>query len=194
MRKAVFLDRDGTINVEKGYLYRIKDFEYINGVVEALKQKKKMGYTLVIITNQSGIARGYYAEETFLSLTRWMVSDLQQKGIPVAGVYYCPHHPDGGVKKYAVACECRKPGTKLFWQAQEDLQVDMEHSYAIGDKMRDIAICWESGVQGIVLDEEESVSFCCNTKYSEKKPIWKCHNLYEAAKKIYETECNKKVL
>lgn len=194
MRKAVFLDRDGTINVEKGYLYRIKDFEYINGVVEALHLLQKMGYTLVIITNQSGIARGYYAEETFLSLTRWMVSDLQQKGIPVAGVYYCPHHPDGGVKKYAVACECRKPGTKLFWQAQEDLQVDMEHSYAIGDKMRDIAICWESGVQGIVLDEEESVSFCCNIKYSEKKPIWKCHNLYEAAKKICETECNKKVL
>ena len=152
MRKAVFLDRDGTINVEKGYLYRIKDFEYINGVVEALHLLQKMGYTLVIITNQSGIARGYYAEETFLSLTRWMVSDLQQKGIPVAGVYYCPHHPEGKILQYRKECLCRKPGTAMFDQASRDFAIAMEKSYMVGDRASDILAGQNMGLKTILVE------------------------------------------
>ncbi len=152
--KAVFLDRDGTINVEKHYLYKIEDFEYLDGVVEGLKALSDRGYLLVVITNQSGIARGYYSEEDYEKLDAWMKSDLLDKGVKIAGTYYCPHLSDASVKKYALECECRKPKTGLFWQAAKDLNIDMDHSFAIGDKERDLSICAESGVKGILIAED----------------------------------------
>ena len=149
--KAVFLDRDGTINVEKHYLYKVYDFEYIDGVIDGLKALSDMGYLLVIVTNQSGIARGYYTEEDYLKLDQWMKDDLEERGIKLAGSYYCPHLPDGVVPEYAVDCDCRKPKPGLFWEAVKDLNIDMDHSFAIGDKERDLSICNESGVMGILL-------------------------------------------
>ena len=153
--KTVFLDRDGTINVEKHYLYKISDFEYVDGAVLGLKALSDMGYLLVIITNQSGIARGYYTEEDCLKLDRWLKNDLAGRGIQVAGSYYCPHLPDGTVSKYVVNCDCRKPKTALFWKAAKDLDIDMDHSFAIGDKERDLSICEESRVKGILLSESK---------------------------------------
>ena len=151
--KAVFLDRDGTINVEKHYLYKVSDFEYIDGAISGLKALSDMGYLLVIITNQSGIARGYYTEEDYLELDGWMKNDLAARGIPMAGTYFCPHLPDGIVSKYAKVCDCRKPKTALFWKAAKDLDIDMDHSFAIGDKERDLSICEESRVKGILLSD-----------------------------------------
>ena len=150
--KAVFLDRDGTINKDKNYLYKQEDFEYIEGAVEGLRLLCNMGYLLVIITNQSGIARGYYTEEDYLRLERWLKKDLLDKGVRIAGSYFCPHLPAGVVSQYAKECNCRKPKTGLFWQAAKDLNIDMDMSYAIGDKVRDLSICGESGVRGILLD------------------------------------------
>lgn len=92
LQPAVFLDRDGTINVEKGYVYRIDDFEYIEGVIDGLRSLRGWGYQLVIITNQSGIARGYYSEEDFYRLTHWMLLDLDMRGVHIEAVYHCPHH------------------------------------------------------------------------------------------------------
>ncbi len=148
--KAIFLDRDGTINVDKNYLYKLEDFEYINGAVEGLRLLCEMGYLLVIITNQSGIARGYYTEEDYFKLDSWMKKDLLDKGIRIAESYYCPHLREGKVKTYAIECDCRKPKTALFWQAEKDLNIDMGMSYAIGDKVRDLSICDESEVKGIL--------------------------------------------
>ena len=189
MNKAVFLDRDGTINEERNYLYRIEDFAYMDGVIEALHFLKELGYLLIVITNQSGIARGYYTEEEFLRLNQWMLEDLEQKGIHISEVYYCPHHPDGIVKKYVARCRCRKPGTELFWKAQEAFQIDMGRSYAIVDKMRDVSICRESGVQGIILGESG------NDKSNISKPdgqgtIWRCGSLFEAAERITKENKN----
>ena len=99
MNKAVFLDRDGTINVDKEYLSRIEAFEYLPGTIEGLKILQDAGYLLIIVTNQSGIARGYYREEDYLNLENWMVNDLAQKGIKISASYYCPHHPNGKVVK-----------------------------------------------------------------------------------------------
>lgn len=149
--KAVFLDRDGTINVEKHYLYKIEDFEYLEGALDALKTLSEMGFKLIIVTNQSGIARGYYSENDFKQLDDWMRKDLLDKGIIIADSYYCPHLPGGSVKKYAKVCECRKPKTGLYWKAAKDYNIDMDNSYAIGDKTRDLSICKESGVKGILL-------------------------------------------
>lgn len=187
MNKAVFLDRDGTINIEKNYLYRIEDFEYIDGAIEALHILEKLGYLLIIITNQSGIARGYYAEEDFLRLNQWMLEDLKQKGIHIAEVYFCPHYPNGIIKKYAVVCRCRKPGTELFWQAQERFRINMKQSYAIGDKMRDIVICQESNVQGIFLSGAGYDIPNVNTdtgKAGAQGMIWQCGSLFDAAERI----------
>ena len=183
MRKAVFLDRDGTINVEREYIYRIEDFDYVEGIIEALLLLKHLGYQLVIITNQSGIARGYYTEEDFRHLNTWMLSDLKKSGIEISNVYYCPHHPEGKIRKYAIKCTCRKPETGLFWQAQEELQIEMNGSYAIGDKMRDLSICNESDVKGILLDETAGGISYINLKNSDRN-IWKCPSLLEAAKLI----------
>ena len=152
--KAVFLDRDGTINIDKNYLYKQEDFEYIDGAVEGLRLLYDMGYLLVIITNQSGIARGYYSEEDYFKLDSWLKNDLLDKGVKIAGSYYCPHLPEGKVKAYAKDCDCRKPKTTLFWQATRELEIDMDKSFAIGDKTRDLSICNESGVKGILLGDE----------------------------------------
>ncbi len=151
LRPAVFLDRDGTINVDKGYLCQIEDFEYLEGAVEGLRHLKEWGYLLVVVTNQSGIARGYYRKEDFQKLTEWMLSDLRAKGVPIDRVYYCPHHPEGIIKEYAITCDCRKPGTGLFYRAAKELSIDLGRSIAIGDKERDLAICNETGVAGILL-------------------------------------------
>lgn len=166
--RAVFLDRDGTINIEKHYLYKSSEFEYVEGAVEGLKTLSEMGYLLVIVTNQSGIARGFYTEEDFRKLDAWMKDDLLTKGIRVAGSYYCPHLPDGAVKKYACECECRKPRTGLYWRAAKELNIDMDRSYAIGDKLRDLSICKESGVKGILFSntvwEEDWCVVCSGWK------------------------------
>lgn len=151
LKPAVFLDRDGTINLEKEYVYKIEDFEYLEGAVEGLRQLQAWGYSLVIITNQSGIARGYYSEEDYDKLTGWMLSDLEEKGIHVEGVYYCPHHPEGQVEKYTKICQCRKPKTGLFYQATAELGLDLDKSIAIGDKQRDLAICNETAVKGMLI-------------------------------------------
>lgn len=159
LKPAVFLDRDGTINVEKNYLYRIEEFEYKPGVIEGLKKLDDMGFILVIITNQSGIARGIYTEEDFRKLNGWMLVDLEDKGVKISGVYHCPHHPRGRVPEYAVRCRCRKPSTGLFWRAQKELQIDMDKSFAIGDRLRDLTVCKESGVQGVLLVDGSEMSY-----------------------------------
>ncbi|MCM1303073.1 MAG: D-glycero-beta-D-manno-heptose 1,7-bisphosphate 7-phosphatase [Lachnospiraceae bacterium] len=184
MNKAVFLDRDGTINIDKGYVFQREQFEYINGVTEALRLLGELGYQLVIVTNQSGIARGYYTIHDFEQLNDWMLSDLKKRGIEIAGIYYCPHHPRGRNRQYAMECDCRKPKTGLFWRAQKELQIDMEHSYAVGDRIRDLCICGESNVQGILLYDLKSNY----VKLDVQKEVWRCHDLAEAARRIAQED------
>ena len=154
--KAVFLDRDGTINIDKGYLYRISDFEFLPGAVDALKMLQSAGYLLIIITNQSGIGRGYYTEEDFMRLTDYMKSELAKSGVNISGVYYCPHLPDAEVERYRKICDCRKPATGLFERAVHDFNIDLSRSYAIGDKERDCAICSVSDCKGFLIGRDVS--------------------------------------
>lgn len=155
MNKAIFLDRDGTINVEKNYLYRIDDFEFLPGVVDALKQLQRAGFMLIIITNQSGIARGYYTEKDFQKLNEWMVTQLKMQDVIIDQVYFCPHLPDAEVEKYRKDCNCRKPKLGMFQQAIADYNIQLSKSYAIGDKIRDCAICEQTVCKGFLVGENE---------------------------------------
>ena len=149
--KAIFLDRDGTINVDKGYVYKIEDFEFIPGAIEALRMLQNKGYLLIVITNQSGIARGYYSESDFQKLNSYMVSELKKEGVVISDVLYCPHLPDAPIAAYRKDCDCRKPKLGLFEKAIQKWDIDLSKSYAVGDKERDLSICLNSNCKGILL-------------------------------------------
>lgn len=144
MNKALFLDRDGVINVDHGYVYKSETFEFTPGLIALLKQAQASGYKLVVVTNQSGIGRGYYTQADFEKLTRWMLARLLEQGVTIAGVYYCPHDP-------ATPCECRKPAPGMFLQAIKDHKIDPAQSWMIGDKESDIEAALAAGVQNSVL-------------------------------------------
>lgn len=138
MIKAIFIDRDGTINVDKGYVYKPEDFELIPGVIEALKKLTDRGILIYIVTNQSGIARGYYTEKQFDILTEHMLSVFERESIKIEKVLYCPHHVNGKIPKYTKSCLCRKPGTKLIEDVMAENKFNIDEVVLIGDKNSDI--------------------------------------------------------
>ena len=151
MKPAIFLDRDGTINLDHGYVHLSDDFQFIDGVIDAMVELKKMGYLLVLITNQSGIARGLFTEDQFMHLTEWMDWSLADRGVDLDGIYFCPHHPQAIIEEYRQDCECRKPKAGMFIDAQTQLDIDMSASYMIGDKMEDMLAASAAGVGHKVL-------------------------------------------
>lgn len=184
MNKAVFLDRDGTINVEKRYLHKIEDFEFLPGVIEALKLLQSAGYILIIVTNQSGIGRGYYTEADFNLLNDWMLNTLKQEQINVSKVYYCPHLPNAKIERYRVNCTCRKPSLGMYDQAIEDFNIDVSKSWAIGDKIRDCAICEKYGCRGYLISNNEKADVINKVKNHEIKNVSYAIDLLECAKYI----------
>lgn len=153
MRKALFLDRDGVVNVEKNYLHKIEDFELMEGIIDVCRAYQDQGYLIIIVTNQSGISRGYYTEEDFAHLSQWMIEHFKTFGITITRIYHCPHHEsiDG-------LCECRKPEPGMFLEARKEYDLNMEHSVMIGDNERDIEASLKAGVGMNILLSEEAVS------------------------------------
>ena len=146
-RPTAFLDRDGVINRDHGYVSRWEEFELLPGVEDALRALQAGGYQLVVITNQSGIARGFYSEADFRQLTQQMVDYFATRDITIAGVFYCPHHPVSGVGQYLQNCECRKPAPGLIREACESLPIDLSASLLVGDKGSDIAAGKAAGIR-----------------------------------------------
>ena len=149
MNKAVFFDRDGTLNEEDHYLHKIEDFKWIEGAIDAIKYCNDNGYLAIVITNQSGVARGYYPESDIIKLYDWMNADLAKHGAHLDGIYYCPHHPTGKVKEYAIECDCRKPKPGMLFKAKQDYDIDLENSFLVGDGARDVECAEAAGVTGI---------------------------------------------
>ncbi len=143
MKKTVFLDRDGVINVDTGYVCKKEDFQFIDYVLDDLKTLYDCGYQIVIITNQSGIARGYYSVKEYKKLTKHYLTEMRKFGIKKVKVLFCPHHIDGVVEKYKKDCDCRKPKTGLFHKAIKKYRVDTNNSFVIGDRIRDLEISKE---------------------------------------------------
>jgi len=137
MLKIAFLDRDGVINIDKDYAYKIEDFEFKDGIFEFIDELKKMGYGIIIVTNQSGIGRGYYTLDQFFELDEWMRGELERSGVSVLKTYFCPHRPSD-------TCNCRKPKPGLIERAKNEFDISLEDSILIGDKISDI----NAGING----------------------------------------------
>jgi len=177
-RPAVFLDRDGTINVDKDYLHKIEDFEFIPGAVQAIKSLKNAGYLVIVVSNQSGIARGYFDEATVDRLHEHIQQALKCYGTAIDAFYYCPHHPELGRGQYKVACDCRKGAPGMLLQAAEEHNIDLEKSFMVGDKMADIEAGAKAGCTSILVLTGYGEREKSNPALSK---IMQCKNLYDAA-------------
>ena len=156
--KTIFLDRDGVVNKEINYLYKIDDFEFIEGIFDACLYFQNLGYEIIIVTNQSGIARRYYNESDYKIITKWMLAQFRDRGITILDTYHCPHGPKS-------TCECRKPKPGMFFEAKKKHNTDMKNSWMIGDKEVDIKAANAAGIKntilvrsGHVIDESNSAA------------------------------------
>ena len=152
MKKAVFFDRDGIINIEKNYVYRIEDFEFVPGIFDLMKYFISKQYIIIIITNQAGIARGFYSENDFLNLTKWMLEKFNENDVLITKVYFDPYHPDG-IGEYKKESFNRKPNPGMILKAMDEFDIDLSKSILIGDKQSDIDAGINAGIKENVLIE-----------------------------------------
>ncbi|MBR2179788.1 MAG: HAD family hydrolase [Selenomonadaceae bacterium] len=158
MNKAIFFDRDGTLNVEVGYLHEFEKFKWIEGAIEAVKFCNDNDYLAIVVTNQSGVARGYYTEADIIELHQNMNEELKSHGAHIDDFFYCPHHTEGVVAEYSIDCECRKPKPGLVETACKKYDIDKSKSLMIGDKTRDVECAINAGVRGVLFNEDNLLS------------------------------------
>ncbi len=175
--KAIFLDRDGVLNKEVGYLSNPEKFEFIEGSIEALKILKKKGFLLIVITNQAGIARGYYNEQTLAAIHDKMNLLLKEHNVILDDIYFCPHHPD-----FTGPCDCRKPKPGMILKAKEKYTINLDNSYLVGDTLNDIEAGIKANCKTVLVltgyGEDEK------KKEGKVKPHYIFKNLLEFAQKI----------
>jgi D-glycero-D-manno-heptose 1,7-bisphosphate phosphatase len=150
--RAVFLDKDGTLIEDVPYNVRPEQIRLLPGGAEGLRRLHAAGYRLIVVSNQSGVAHGYFAEEALAGVERRLRQLLAEAGVPLAGFYYCPHHPDGSVAAYRVACACRKPEPGLLLRAAREHGIDLARSWLIGDILNDVEAGRRAGCRTILLD------------------------------------------
>jgi len=176
--RAVFIDRDGTINVNFGYISNPDDFKIYPGVKEGIRLLKEKGFKIVVITNQSGIARGYFSEETLEKIHEKMKSEISQEEDIIDAIYYCPHHPDE-------KCNCRKPNPGLIEKARKDLDIDTKKSFIIGDRMLDVEAGFKTHCKTVLVPEnKEKVNI--EMQESEIEPDYVCDDFYTGIKWIID--------
>lgn len=185
--KAIFLDRDGTINIDKGYVHRVEDLEILPGVAQALKMLRAEGFLLIVVTNQSGVARGYYPMEAVHRLHFCLDRELEREGAKVDGYYVCPHHPDGEVIEYAKVCDCRKPMSGMLFQAAKDHSIELSVSYMIGDKLTDVEAGTSAGCRAVYIAGSGGYE-----PVSLPPGVVQVHTLLEAAEVIISASRNGK--
>ena len=169
-RLAVFLDRDGTINVDFGYVFQPEKLKFIPGSIEGMKFLQSLGFLLIVVTNQSGIARGYFTDDDMNKFHKLMIDRLSVFGVKIDGIYFCPHL--GG-------CTCRKPGVDLYYRARKDFNIDFSGSYVIGDNIRDLSLCNVEPVKGYLLCSNQSCDYNSEEKLPENVTV--CSDLLHAA-------------
>jgi hypothetical protein len=150
--KAIFFDRDGTLNVDVDYLHDPADFVWTEGAVDAVRWANEHGYLAIVVTNQSGVARGYFPESDVTRLHDWMNNELGKYGAHIDALYYCPHHPAAKIAAYRRDCDCRKPAPGLILRALREYDIDPAASLMIGDAPRDVLCAEQAGVRGVLYE------------------------------------------
>lgn len=148
--KLCLLDRDGVLNVDKDYLHKAEDIEWIPGSLEAIAWLKRQDIQVAVVTNQSGVARGYFSEDAVRKLHDWIAGEVKQAGGEIAAFYFCPHLPGAALKQYDVDCECRKPRPGMVLEALHDFSVQPQYAFLIGDSPRDVEAAEAAGVKGFL--------------------------------------------
>lgn len=157
MNRCVFIDRDGTINIDYGYVYQKDNFVFRKNIINAIKILKRNDYLVIVVTNQSGIARGYYTERDVQLLHEYMNNVLNGYGTAIDAFYYCPHYKGGVVEKYAKECNCRKPDIGMFEKAKHDWDVDLNQSYMIGDSAIDMQAGYNANLKEVFMVNEDNI-------------------------------------
>jgi D,D-heptose 1,7-bisphosphate phosphatase len=184
MRRAVFLDKDGTLVEDVPYNVKPELIRLAPGAEEALRKLHHAGYLLVIITNQAGVARGFFSEHELASLEQTFREIFQnQIGVPLAGFYYCPHHPQGTIRAYALECDCRKPAPGLLLHAARDLEIDLSRSWMIGDILNDVEAGKSAGCSTMLVDNGNETEWVLT---EARRPEFIVNNLIDAADFILE--------
>ena len=173
---AVFLDRDGVINQDFGYVGNWADFYFCPGALDALKMLSDKNVDIFIVTNQSGIARGYYTEQEFNSLTKKMLDVMQEHGVIISSVYFCPHHIEGHVVKYALKCDCRKPLPGMLVKAASDFDINFSEAIMIGDKSSDMQAAEAAGISSRYFIDPKM----CATEASGEFSTMRFKSLYDS--------------
>jgi len=184
MKPAVFLDRDGTINVDVGYLCHPDQFTFLPRAIEALQMLRDSDLPLIIITNQAGVARGLIPPDRLPVIQKAFLRLMRTNNIPIAGYYSCPHHPEGVLPEYRCECECRKPAPGLLLQAARELDIDVQRSYVVGDKASDVQLAHNADATGILVLTGEGRKYQQSYPSEYTPPHTICRNLYEAAEWI----------
>ncbi|WP_445146025.1 D-glycero-alpha-D-manno-heptose-1,7-bisphosphate 7-phosphatase [Dyella sp. Tek66A03] len=144
--RALFLDRDGVINVDHGYVYAADNTDWVPGIFDLCVMARDAGFGLIVVTNQSGIARGYYSEGEFLEYTRWVHAQFEERGVPLLATYYCPHHPEAGLGEWKKDCDCRKPKPGMILAAADDFDLRLGSCVLVGDKASDLQAADAAGI------------------------------------------------
>tara|TARA_X000000950_G_C13538107_1_gene506456 strand:- start:114 stop:650 length:537 start_codon:yes stop_codon:yes gene_type:complete len=178
MNKALFLDRDGVINEDFGYVYKVKDIKYIDGIFDLCQKAISLDYIIIVVTNQSGIARGIFSEKDFFKFMNTLIKDFKKRKIKIHDYYYCPYHEDGSNKKYKKASFNRKPNPGMIIDAAKNNKIDLQKSIMIGDKITDVQAGIKAGIH-------KNILFCNESNYAEYSFKYEIiHNLRDF-KKIF---------
>ncbi len=181
MNKAVFLDRDGTINEEVGYITDLHKLRLIPGAGAAIRKLNEAGFKVAVVTNQAGVARGHFTEPFILKTHKLFLEMLRAEGAHIDGIYYCPHHPTIGNSSYTIDCDCRKPKTGMIDRAAQDLDVNVNASYMVGDKWSDIEMGQRAGAYTVLVRTGHGSSEQDNERPSSvTDPDFVAHDLAEA--------------
>ncbi len=180
MERAVFLDRDGTINIEKNYVHKIEDYEFIPGAEEAISKLNAAKFKTIVVSNQSGVARGYFGITAILNLHDYIQRELRKKNAWIDAFYYCPHHPEGAVPEFSIVCECRKPKRGMIDFALKKWELNLEKSYVVGDHATDILLGKNIGAKTIFVKTGHGLHQMEKLTEWELQPDQVAENLPEA--------------
>jgi len=189
MNRAVFLDRDGTINEEMGYINHLSRFKIFEYTFDAIRILNNLGFRVIVITNQSGLARGYFNEDLLTQIHKELLDQAKKNDAIIDNIYFCPHHKDGVVKEYKKECDCRKPKPGMLYKAEREFGLSLKESYMVSDRYKDMEFAFNNKVKSIMVMTGYGLGeYTYQREGWPRKPDFVCDNLFDAARIIEKIE------